>query len=445
MTGISHLIISILLSSAGKMTDSVICKADPAQSYALYVPARGDRAALPVIFFFDPHANGALPLRKYRTLADTYGFILAGSNNSRNGNDGATSERIWRRLSEDIRGRVKIDPNRIYACGFSGGAKVAGYLAIQHPEIAGVIAGGAGLPDGTPAASFPFSLTAIAGEGDMNLTELVSLNDALDKTRTPHRIIFFDGKHEWAPVSTMDLAFAGLQFDVMKRGGMSKDQAFIDRYMVKSRQRLNTYITGHRLLRAMQEYRISISLLDGLTDQVRWFKDRAFSLDKNPGYRQERQVQETLLSREEATKGDYGRHFQQEDRTYWATTIRDLQIKSTAGTAESAMYQRLLAYLSLAFYSISHQLIAGNENKEARYFVELYKMADPANSEAWYFSAVLHARDRDGQAAEGDLLRAAGEGFNDKVRMRQQPEFNLLSGKIDFLKVERKMRSGIFH
>src|SRR6186713_1365506 len=176
MTGIRQLIIAILLLSVGtavavvpppdgmgKMTDTVICLADPAQSYALYVPARGNGAAMPVIFFFDPHGDGALPLHKYRTLADRYGFILAGSNNSRNGNDGGTTENIWRRLSEDLPGRHRIDPKRIYACGFSGGAKVAGYLALQHPVIRGVIAGGAGLPDGTPAGTFPFSLTLIAG------------------------------------------------------------------------------------------------------------------------------------------------------------------------------------------------------------------------------------------------------------------------------------------
>src|SRR6266404_2597304 len=75
------------LYEAGKVIDSVICKADPAQSYALYIPSKGNATALPVIYFFDPHGSGALPLNKYRSLAEAYGFILAGSNNSKNGND----------------------------------------------------------------------------------------------------------------------------------------------------------------------------------------------------------------------------------------------------------------------------------------------------------------------------------------------------------------------
>src|ERR1700735_1842902 len=82
----------------GQVIDSVICKADPTQSYALYVPAKGQKEALPIIYFFDPHADGALPVKKYKALADAYGFILAGSNNSKNGNDWSVTVNILRQL-----------------------------------------------------------------------------------------------------------------------------------------------------------------------------------------------------------------------------------------------------------------------------------------------------------------------------------------------------------
>ena len=101
------------------------------------------------------------------------------------------------------------------------------------------------------------------------------------------------------------------------------------------------------------------------------------------------------------------------------------------------MNQRLLAYLSLAFYSISNQLINGGQNGAARHFTELYKMADPTNSEAWYFSAILHAREGDGRATVSDLQTAVKNGFNDRQRLRQQSEFRQL--KIDLSAVERKM------
>jgi poly(3-hydroxybutyrate) depolymerase len=106
-----------------------------------------------------------LPLKKYKTLADAYNFILIGSNNSKNGNDWQTTEIIWRALFNDTQSKLALNKNRIYVCGFSGGAKVASYIALHHNEVKAVIAGGAGLPDQTPAGNFSFSFTGIAGKG----------------------------------------------------------------------------------------------------------------------------------------------------------------------------------------------------------------------------------------------------------------------------------------
>jgi len=411
---------------AGKVIDSVICKADPTQSYALYVPSKGNGNALPIIYFFDPHGSGALPLNKYRSLAETYGFILAGSNNSKNGNDWSLTERIWQQLSADTKMRLKIDGSRIYTCGFSGGAKVAGYVAMQHPEIKGVIAGGAGLPDEVQADNFNFCFTVIAGEGDMNLTELVAISRELDKTRTRHHILFFDGKHEWAPVSTMETAFAGLQLDAMQKALVRKDNTFIDHFAGKGKNRVGTYSQSSQLIKAEQECQVFISYLDGLTPAVDWFKTKANSLERNPSFLQQREGQENLLMYEQNTKLGYMQHFQQGDPHYWRPVISDLQTKSESTTASGLMDQRLLAYLSLAFYSLSNRLIISNSNTDARRFVELYKMADPTNSEAWYFSALLSARAGQVRAAEHDLLKAAEYGFRDMNRLRQQPEFQSL-------------------
>ena len=165
---------------------------------------------MPVIYFFDPHGDGLLPVKKYKALADTYHFILIGSNNSKNGNDWTATEDIWKVLSDDSQKRLPIDAKRIYTGGFSGGAKVATYIALTHPDIRGVIAGGAALAEmAAKGENLHFSFSGIVGQGDMNMTDLVAINNSLDKTATRHRLIFFDGKHEWAPESTMNIAFAG--------------------------------------------------------------------------------------------------------------------------------------------------------------------------------------------------------------------------------------------
>src|SRR5436190_23187617 len=55
---------------AGKVIAHVTCKSEESQSYALYIPLKGNKEALPVIYFFDPHGDGTLPLNKYRALAE---------------------------------------------------------------------------------------------------------------------------------------------------------------------------------------------------------------------------------------------------------------------------------------------------------------------------------------------------------------------------------------
>jgi predicted esterase len=426
----------------GKVIADIFCRADTSQSYALYLPATGNNEALPVIYFFDPHGDGAFPLFKYKALADIYNFILIGSNTSKNGNDFPTSEKVWSILFDDSKKRLKINPNRIYTCGFSGGAKVAGYVALNHNEVKGVIANGAGLPDATPIGNFNFSFTAITGEGDMNMTDLVVINNELDKTKTRHRIIFFEGKHEWAPRNTMDIAFTGLQLDAMGEKIIPRDDAFISNYISKSKKRIVTYSETRNYIKAEEECSLSASLLDGLTSNLNWYNEKDDSLKSNPLYQKQWQAKQKLFITEQSMKALYVQQFQRGDINYWVKTINELQTNAKSQTAEGAMNQRLLAYLSLAFYSISNQLIIGDQDKEAKYFVDLYKMTDRINPEAWYFSAILNARNNNPSATEKDLLKAVEYGFTDKNRIAKQSEFKNLGIQINFSKIQSKMKYG---
>src|SRR5690242_20407365 len=60
----------------GKILNNIVCKTDASQSYALYIPSKYKADTLPAIYFFDPHADGSLPLQNYKAIADEYGFIL---------------------------------------------------------------------------------------------------------------------------------------------------------------------------------------------------------------------------------------------------------------------------------------------------------------------------------------------------------------------------------
>lgn len=423
-----------------KIVSPVICVDDPSKSYALYIPKHNSNKPLPVIYFFDPHADGLLPLQKYKELADSFHFILVGSNDSKNGKDWNDAETIWNSLNDDVQKRVAVDPDRIYTCGFSGGAKVATFIALHHNNINAVIANGAGLEDITAAGNFNFSFTAITGTGDMNMTDLVSIDKILDKSLVRHRIIFFKGIHQWAPVSTMRIAFEGLQFDAMQKNLIPQDTAFIRRFVVNNQKEIEAELKEKDLIKAQESCRLVTSMLDNVSDQSSWFHKKEDSIIQTSAYQKQEQDRQTLLNKEENIKAVYQQHFQNEDEAYWNQTIAEVNLKSKGRSPEAAMYQRLNAYLSLAFYSLSNQLINQNQNKEAGYFVSLYKKADPTNTEAWYLAAILDARDGRIEETKADLEKAAELGFKDKKRLEQQPEFTNSKVNIKLDEIEKKMK-----
>ena len=407
----------------GKLIPRIVCRADAGESYALYIPAKNNETPMPVIYFFDPHADGEGALKRYMTLADRYGFAMAASNNSKNGNDWPAEEHTWSSLYNDTRNRFPIKPGRVYTCGFSGGAKAATYFALQHKEISAVIACGAVLPEMTSTGNLSFSFTAISGEGDMNRSDMVAMNNALDNSPARHCIIFFNGIHEWPPGDIMDLAFAGLYFDAMYKKIMPMDVGFINEYAVASQQRIHIFSKANNQLRAEAECRLSINLFSGISDHTILFENVDSVIKSKPAYQQQLAVSNKLQQREQEIKAIYQQHFSQGDMNYWLPTVKDVMARAKATGAEAAMYQRLKAYLSLAFYSISNQVINRRQYPAAENYVGLYKLVDSGNSEAWYFSAILNAANKNTAQAKADLLKAVGNGFNDKARLQQQEEF----------------------
>ncbi|MEO8822594.1 MAG: hypothetical protein ABI366_03395 [Ginsengibacter sp.] len=424
----------------GKIISNVVCQADPSKSYALYIPEISSNKPMPVIYFFDPHGDGLLPVKKYKALADRFHFILAGSSNSKNGNNFDDAENIFDAMKEDVPKRIPVDAGRIYLCGFSGGAKVATFLGLHFPGIKGVIAIGAGLEDITLAGNFKFSYTAITGNGDLNMTDLVSIDKILEKTTTHHRIIFFDGIHEWAPESTMDIALEGLQLDAMRDNLIPKDTSFINQFVSGMTRKIEEEANDNGWIKAQQNCKLAAALLEEVTDQVNWFHQKENSIENTAAFQKEENERQILLQKEESLKSLYQQKFMNSDENYWNKTISEVMVKAKAKTSEGQMYQRLQAYLSLAFYSISSQMINKDQNKAADFYVSLYKLADPTNSEVWYFSAIVDARNNNAVKAKEDLEKAIALGFNDTKRLEIQPEFSNGTVRININEIEKKMK-----
>src|SRR6185503_20157925 len=130
----------------GQIVERVEALNDSSQSYTLYLPSNytPDRK-WPVLYAFDPGARGRIPVERFKEAAEKYGWIVLGSNNSRNGPMDVVVK-AWNAMQTDTHQRFAIDEERMYATGFSGGARAAVRIAIACKCLAGVIASGAGFP-----------------------------------------------------------------------------------------------------------------------------------------------------------------------------------------------------------------------------------------------------------------------------------------------------------
>jgi poly(3-hydroxybutyrate) depolymerase len=192
----------------GQVLEHVTVQGDASQSYALYVPASYDRAhRWPVLYCLDPGARGRIPVERFSKAAEKAGFIVVGSNNSQNGPAEPAKEAV-RWMLADTHARLSIDDSRLYAAGFSGGARMALAWA-SNGLVAGVIACGAGFGGGRVPQDIAFKFFATAGVDDFNYDELYRTSLELARRGTPHRFVEFEGGHEWLPP---DLASEALEF-----------------------------------------------------------------------------------------------------------------------------------------------------------------------------------------------------------------------------------------
>ncbi len=184
-------------AARGRVIERVVCSGSERQSYALYVPqAYSGERACPILYCLDPAARGRLPVERFAKAAEVAGWIVAGSNNSRNGDPSGAREAIaW--LVRDTRERFAIDDSRIYVAGFSGGARLALSWACNG-RIAGVIACGAAFGAKIPQG-ISFRVCGVAGVDDFNFDEVYAMCRELDRRGVPQLFAEFSGGHEWLP------------------------------------------------------------------------------------------------------------------------------------------------------------------------------------------------------------------------------------------------------
>lgn len=419
----------------GKATDKIYCRLDSNNSYALYLPSTyKTEKRWPVIIAFDSHGDGRLPVSLMKEEAEKYGYLIVGSNNSKNGLSTDVTSAIYDVVIRDVKWRFAVDTQRIYTMGFSGGARVAAYQGLYKSGIRGVIGCSAGLPSNANPSGASFDYLGVVGTDDFNYLEMKQLFKSLDQTSLPHWLLTFEGTHAWPPKATIGDIFSYLQISGMKGGIVPRDTAWISALGKSLTARVEADKKRGNWIKALEISGMGTYYFKGLPEetifntlgqQIRSRKEVAASL----------QQQENWLTKENGLQQEYLQYLGNKNSEWWKGEVQKVNTicEQKKGNEEAHVYKRLLSYLSLASYMNANQALNTKQWDAFRYFVTVYALVDPENSETAYLQAVLDMKDKQGDRTINSLKKAVKLGFNDLNRLEKDTSFVGIQDKKEFI------------
>ncbi len=432
----------LLLASArsaelpkGKILEKVASTADATQTYALFIPTSFDPARKwPVVFCFDPGARGLVPVERFKAAAEKYGYIVAGSNNSRNGPWAANAAAITAMVS-DVNRFLPLDSARIYVAGLSGGARVACQVAIGG-LARGVIACSAAFPGNETPDPVKFPFFGTAGVTDFNYLELRRVDRDLDDRRAAHRVVFHNGGHEWLSAALADEALAWLDLQAMRTGAKPKDAAWIEAQFA-ARQ---SAVPATPLTERLRALRSLAADFKGLAD-VGPAEKEAAALAASRELRDAAKAERAAERREEALADNLTETMLDGTTAFVKKIAAELRAKSEAkDTPEGQMAFRVLQGAYSSCSETARELLRQEAYVDAEAPLEMMTVMRPERPQAFFDLARCYAHRGDKKRAIAALQQAAAAGFKDAPRIENEKVFAALRSEPAFLELVSAMR-----
>ena len=148
------------------------------QTYELFVPPKyNKRKAWPLILFISP-GNNSSAFRNWQQVCQREGVFFAGPHKVGNNTDMRQRVRIVLDVLDDLRRKYRIDPDRTYIGGFSGGGRVACAVGFSLTELFGGVIPVCAAGDLRQESWLRhrvidrLSVAHITGDGDFNQSEV---------------------------------------------------------------------------------------------------------------------------------------------------------------------------------------------------------------------------------------------------------------------------------
>jgi len=423
--------------TASKVYSSVSCQLDTACKYALFLPPAYKKGTpCPILILFDPAGDGLFALNQFKDEAAKNGFIIAGSNNSKNGMTFDQTTAIFKSMISDLTTRFSVIKEAVYLGGFSGGSRVSAAIAFTESGIAGIVGCGAGLPGMNQKPKSKFSYLAVVGNQDFNYSEMVYLDKSLEQAGYQHHLLVFDGIHQWPPKDIIPEIFTWLRFDAMRQHAIAANRHEIDSFIDKTDSIAGTLSAKGKLPQKLSMYNKMVHFLQGLTDVTPIQTEIArLSSDKEVVAYIEKQAKLNELEQELQLK--YTAAILNQPLAWWNKEVKSLEGLSlkTDNSDLSHVYKRVLGVLSMDCYTYSTGALKEGNLPSAGRLIELYRLVDPTNAEHRYLAAKLAARTHNAENVYSSLKQAFELGFTNRIRIKNDPDFTSYQADTVFQKL----------
>lgn len=192
--------------ASGKIHEKISCKDASQYSYACYLPKKYDpKEKYPILYCFAPGGEGVYFIDLYKDACDKAGWIVVGSNDSKNGP--VLTDAI-EAMFKDTGKRFSCDKDWIYVSGFSGGSRVATMFASELKAKGHIAIGGVYNSGNPELPNMAYWLTC--GETCFNRKEMEKAEGELKKKKIPVTLRVFPGGHQPPPKNVADEAIKWL-------------------------------------------------------------------------------------------------------------------------------------------------------------------------------------------------------------------------------------------
>jgi pimeloyl-ACP methyl ester carboxylesterase len=440
-------------SGKDQVTDTVRCRDATEQSYALYRPAQYDnKKSWPVILIFDPSARGRTGLSTFIEAGRKYGFILACSNNSRNGPMGDNFVAAAAML-QDIDERINVDQRRIYAAGFSGGSRFAMAFAVKEKRISGVIGCGAGLPNDRnylPSGNADFLYFGLAGNRDMNYLEMHDLPGFFSShTSVISYLRTFSGVHQWPGSDLITEAVEWFLLQTMNRKIIPADQTFLSYIENKTQNLISSQLSAGNQIDAIMYMRFAARDFQGTPFALRMAQLLSDS-EKSDEYHMAIRKWNKMAASEQESKEKYLNYLSNivnsgsipdSASAWWKNeTVALIRLHDKGRPENSQMASRVLNFISILCSEQGTSYYRNRLYAKAAFLFEICTLSDSENQNNYYNLARALAGSGKSKESVDALTAAMNHGFNSRKTVESDPAFSMIRDDTRYKALILKMK-----